>query len=164
MARKPIWEEIGSLSPKKRQEKIKAHHEKLDRFTTASNDCIDVLTNLRKQILRTEQKILKALESERDAEAIAEILKLRVLRIEEMVELSALSLARSNRFYNKLYLDVARGIDANVKYDSESIKNMVPNELKDMVGDSIQATDFYDILSNYKDKLAEFVQPEGANE
>lgn len=164
MARKPIWEEIERMTPRKRESAIKRHHEKLDRFTIASNDCIDTLSNLRKEILISEKKILKALEDERNAEAIAEILKLRVLRIEEMVELSALSLARSNRFYNKLYLDVCRGVDANVKYDTESIEKMVPTELKKMVGESIQATDFYDILSDYKDRLTEFVRLDGVNE
>tara|TARA_B100000900_G_C20570970_1_gene713200 strand:- start:889 stop:1383 length:495 start_codon:yes stop_codon:yes gene_type:complete len=163
MAGKPIWEEIERLTPKRRKDSIKEHQENLNRFTVASNDCIDTLSNLRKQILKSEKKILKALENERNAEAIAEILNLRVLRIEEMVELSALSLARSNRFYNKLYLDVCRGVDANVKYDSESIDKMVPKELKKMVGDSIQSTDFYEILSKYKDKLAEFVQLDGVN-
>ena len=70
-----------------------------------------------------------------------------------------MSLTRSNRFYNQLVLDVTKGIDANVKYDAETIRNMVPSDIKTIMNDSVQASDFYDILSKYKDSLKEFVIP-----
>lgn len=158
MARKPIWEEIEGMSSRARENSIKTHTLNLNRFVIATQSIIDKLTTLRKKIVKSEKKILYALETEKEAEAISEILRLRMLRIEEMVELSALSLVRSNRFYNQLVLDVTQGVEANVKYDAESIKNMVPEDLKEILSDAVEASDFYDILSNYKDKLSEFVQ------
>ena len=131
---------------------------------TATSESVDKLSIIRKAIKKSEKKIIQALERDKQAEAISEILRLRVLRVDEMVELSALSLIRSNRFYNKLVLDVTRGIEANVKYDAESIQTMVPEDLHQLLSDSVEATDFYDILSNYKEKLREFVQPEGGSE
>ncbi len=127
----------------------------------ATNDCVNRLTILERGIKKSEKKIIKFLEDEKQAEAISEILNLRVLRIEEMVELSTLSLTRANRFYNKLVLDVTEGIRANVKYDEESIKKMVPDELKSLISDSVAASDFYEILAKYRDHLSEFVKPNG---
>tara|TARA_B110000305_G_C19365508_1_gene601708 strand:- start:451 stop:945 length:495 start_codon:yes stop_codon:yes gene_type:complete len=158
MARKPIWKQIEGMSSRARSENIKTHTSNLKGFVITTEAIIDKLTILRKKIVRSEKKILRALETEKEAEAISEILRLRMLRVEEMVELSALSLVRSNRFYNQLVLDVTRGVEANVKYDAESIKGMVPDDLKGLLSDSVEASDFYDILSNYKDKLSEFVQ------
>jgi hypothetical protein len=164
MSTKPIWQQIEEMSPRKRSNNVLTHQENLNRFIISTKSSIDKLSILRKAIEKSEKKIIKALESEKQAEAISEILRLRILRIEEMVELSALSLTRANRFYNQLVLDVTRGVEANVKYDSESIKGMVPDDLKTIMSESIEASDFYDILSNYKDKLKEFVQPEEGSE
>lgn len=145
------------MSPKKRASNVLKHQANLNAFTVATGECIDKLGVLQRHIERSEKKILKALERDRQAEAISEILRLRMLRIEEMVELSALSLTRSNRFYNQLVLDVTKGIDSNVKYDAETIKKMVPTDLKGIMNDAVQASDFYDILAKYKDSLKEFV-------
>lgn len=164
MSTKPIWQQIEEMSPRKRSNNVLTHQQNLNRFVISTKSIIDKLSILRKAIEKSETKIIKALESEKQAEAISEILRLRILRIEEMVELSALSLTRANRFYNHLVLDVTRGVEANVKYDSESIKGMVPDDLKTIMSESIEASDFYDILSNYKDKLKEFVQPEEGSE
>ncbi len=158
MARKPIWKEIEDMSSKARSENVKTHTSNLKEFVNTTEGIISGLAILRKKIAKSEKKILNALESGKEAEAISEILRLRMYRIEEMVEQSALSLVRSNRFYNQLVLDVTRGVEANIKYDAESIKDMVPEDLKEIMSDSIEASDFYDILSNYKDKLSEFVQ------
>jgi len=146
------------MSSKDRSESVKTHTSNLKKFVNTTEGIINGLAILRKKIAKSEKKILNALESGKEAEAISEILRLRMYRIEEMVEQSALSLVRSNRFYNQLVLDVTRGVEANVKYDAESIKDMVPEDLKEIMSDSIEASDFYDILSNYKDKLSEFVQ------
>lgn len=164
MARKPLWQEIEEMSPRERINSVKQHNQNLNRFMTATSESVDKLSIIRKAIKKSEKKIIQALERDKQAEAISEILRLRVLRVDEMVELSALSLIRSNRFYNKLVLDVTRGIEANVKYDAESIQTMVPEDLHQLLSDSVEATDFYDILSNYKGKLREFVQPEGGSE
>lgn len=164
MSNKPIWQQIEEMSPRKRSNNVLTHQQNLNRFIISTKSSIDKLSILRKAIEKSEKKIINALESEKQAEAISEILRLRILRIEEMVELSALSLTRANRFYNQLVLDVTRGVEANVKYDSESIKGMVPDDLKTIMSESIEASDFYDILSNYKDKLKEFVQPEEGGE
>lgn len=158
MARKPIWKEIEDMSSKARSDNIQKHTSNLNDFVNTTEGIISNLSILQKKIAKSEKKILTALKSEKEAEAISEILRLRMYRIEEMVEQSALSLVRSNRFYNQLVLDVTRGVEANIKYDSESIKDMVPEDLKEIMSDSIQASDFYNILSNYKDKLSEFVQ------
>lgn len=159
MAKTPIWQTIEAMSPKKRATNVLKHQTNLNAFTVATKDCIDRLGVLQRHIERSEKKIVKALERGRQAEAISEILRLRVLRIDEMVELSALSLTRSNRFYNQLVLDVTKGVDANVKYNAETIRNMVPADIKTIMNDSVQASDFYDILSKYKDSLKEFVIP-----
>ena len=137
MARKPIWKQIEGMSSRARSENIKTHTSNLKGFVITTEAIIDKLTILRKKIVRSEKKILRALETEKEAEAISEILRLRMLRVEEMVELSALSLVRSNRFYNQLVLDVTRGVEANVKYDAESIKGMVPDDLKGLLSDSV---------------------------
>jgi len=158
MPRKPIWKEIEDMSSKARMENIKTHTSNLKEFVNKTKTIIDGLAILQKKIAKSEKKVLDALESGNEAEAISEILRLRIYRIEEMVELSALSLVRSNRFYNQLVLEITRGVEANIKYDAESIKDMVPEDLKEIMSDSIEASDFYDILSNYKDKLNEFVQ------
>jgi len=156
MAKKPIWKEIESMSTKKRTKSVLTHQLNYDQFVIATKDCIDKLSILHRDIKKKESQIVKCLEGSDQAEAIALILGLRVLRIEEMVELSALSLIRANRFYNKLVLDVTRGIEANVKYDAESIKTMVPMELKTLISDSVAASDFYDILTKYKHELSQY--------
>ena len=105
----------------------------LERFEFATEDTIRALSKLENEIKRVEKRIVKSLEKDNTAEALSDILQLRVLRIEEMVELSGLSILRANRFYNKLHLDVAKGIEAGVLYDEESIKGMVPDDLKNVV-------------------------------
>lgn len=132
------------------------HQLNYEQFVIATKECIDKLSILRRDITKKEKQIINCLEGDSQAEAIALILGLRVLRIEEMVELSALSIIRANRFYNKLVLDVTRGIEANVKYDADSIKSMVPKELKTLISDSVSASDFYDILTKYKHELSQY--------
>lgn len=161
MAKKPIWMEIESMSKRKQEKNLVAHQKNHASFVKATTNCVGRLTLLERNIKKSEQRIIKFLEQEKQAEAISEILQLRALRIEEMVELSTLSLTRANRFYNKLVLDVTEGVQANVKYDAESIKKMVPDELKTLISDSVAASDFYDILAKYKDHLSEFIQPSG---
>ena len=156
MAKKPIWKEIESMSSKKRTKSVVTHQLNYEQFVIATKECIDKLSILRRDITKKEKQIINCLEGDSQAEAIALILGLRVLRIEEMVELSALSIIRANRFYNKLVLDVTRGIEANVKYDADSIKSMVPKELKTLISDSVSASDFYDILTKYKHELSQY--------
>ena len=153
--------EIESMSERIKDKNLIAHQQNHKAFFKATNDCVNRLTVLERRIKKSEKKIIKFLEDEKQAEAISEILNLRVLRIEEMVELSTLSLTRANRFYNKLVLDVTEGVRANVKYDEESIKKMVPDELKSLISDSVAASDFYEILAKYRDHLSEFVNPRG---
>ncbi len=161
MAKKPIWKEIETMSPKKRAKSVLTHQLNYEQFVIATKECIDKLSILRRGIKKKEGQIIKCLEGSEQAEAIALILSLRILRIEEMVELSALALIRANRFYNKLVLDVTRGIEANVKYDAESIKSMVPKELKTLISDSVEASDFYDILTKYKHELSQYTDISG---
>lgn len=156
----PIWEELGKLSPRNLDKRIGEHRINLQNFEIATEQAIKSLSKISRQIERVEGRIIKALDNDKMAEAITEILLIRKLRIEEMVELSALSVLRSNRFYNKLVLDVSRGIQSGVKYDEESISQMVPEDLKATVSTSVEATDFYDILSKYRGKLKEFITPE----
>ncbi|MDB9834832.1 hypothetical protein OAC38_02235 [Candidatus Poseidoniaceae archaeon] len=156
MAKKPIWKEIENMSSKKRTKSVVTHQLNYEQFVIATKECIDKLSILRRDITKKEKQIINCLEGDSQAEAIALILGLRVLRIEEMVELSALSIIRANRFYNKLVLDVTRGIEANVKYDADSIKSMVPKELKTLISDSVSASDFYDILTKYKHELSQY--------
>ena len=156
MATKPIWKEIENLSSKTRTKSVVTHQLNYEQFVIATKECIDKLSILRRDITKKEKQIINCLEGDSQAEAIALILGLRVLRIEEMVELSALSIIRANRFYNKLVLDVTRGIEANVKYDADSIKSMVPKELKTLISDSVSASDFYDILTKYKHELSQY--------
>ena len=98
MARKPLWQEIEEMSPRERINSVKQHNQNLNRFMTATSESVDKLSIIRKAIKKSEKKIIQALERDKQAEAISEILRLRVLRVDEMVELSALSLIRSNRF------------------------------------------------------------------
>ena len=67
----------------------------------------------------------------------------------------------TNRFYNKLVLDVSRGIKSNVRYDEESIKAMVPDQLEDVISTAVESSDFYDILSKYRGMLKDYVSEEG---
>jgi len=165
MAKKPIWKEIENMSSEKRTKAVVTHQLNYDQFVIATKECIDKLSMLRRDITKKENQIIKCLEGSNQAEAIALILSLRVLRIEEMVELSTLSIVRANRFYNKLVLDVTRGINANVKYDADSIKSMVPKELKTLISDSVAASDFYDILTKYKHDLSQYTtSPQGVDE
>lgn len=157
----PIWESLGKLSSKKLEDKIGKHREILGRFETETKYTIDRLEVLRRDISRHEKRIVKSLDSERTPEAIADIFKLRKLKIDEMVELSALAVLRSNRFYNKLVLDVSRGIKSNIRYDEESIKAMVPDQLEDVISTAVESSDFYDILSKYRGMLKEYVSEEG---
>ena len=89
------------MSERKKDKNLIAHQQNHKAFLKATNDCVNRLTVLERNIKKSEKKIIKFLEDEKQAEAISEILNLRVLRIEEMVELSTLSLTRANRFYNK---------------------------------------------------------------
>ena len=158
MAKKvPIWSELEKYSPKKLNKKVGEHQLKLERFESSTRDTIQKLSMREREIKRVEKRIIKALEKTNTAEAVSDMLHLRVLRIEEMVELSALSILRTNRFYNKLYADVARGIEAGVKYDEASIQKMVPDDLKSVVSTAIEASDFYDILSKYKNNLNQYI-------
>jgi len=153
----PIWSELGKYSSKKLNKKVGEHQLNLERFETSTRDSIQKLSKLEREIKRVEKRIVSALEKSNTAEAISDILLIRVLRIEEMVELSALSILRTNRFYNKLYTDIARGIEAGVKYDEASIQSMVPENLKSVVSTAIAASDFYDILSKYKSNLSHYI-------
>ena len=67
------------MSPKKRASNVLKHQTNLNAFTVATKDCIDRLGVLQRHIERSEKKIVKALERGRQAEAISEILRLRVL-------------------------------------------------------------------------------------
>jgi hypothetical protein len=158
--RVPIWQELEKLSPKKLDKRVGEHRQKLHSFEIATEHSIKTLTKLSRDIDRVQNRITKSLENDNMAEAITEILMIRKLRIEEMVELSALSILRSNRFYNKLVLDVSKGIQSGVKYDAESIEKMVPEDMKSTISTSITSTDFYDILTKYKGKLNEFIKPD----
>ncbi len=155
--KEPIWSELEKYSPKKLDKKVAEHQIKVERFENATRDSIQKLSKLEREIKRVEKRIVAALEKGNTAAAISDILHIRVLRIEEMVELSGLSILRTNRFYNKLYADVARGIESGVKYDEASIQNMVPDDLKSTVSTAIEATDFYDILSKYKSDLSHYI-------
>ena len=94
----PIWEELGKLSPRKLDKRIGEHRINLQNFEIATEQAIKSLSRISREIERVEGRIIKALDNDKMAEAITEILLIRKLRIEEMVELSALSVLRSNRF------------------------------------------------------------------
>lgn len=160
MARVPIYERLGKMSTKKLSREVGVRRTNLERFEHATTDAIQLLSRHENEIKRVEKRIIKSLEKDNTAEALSDILQLRVLRIEEMIELSALSIIRANRFYNKLHLDVAKGIEAGVRYDQESIRSMVPEDLKGIVSTSVDASNFYDILTKYKRKLKEFAPDE----
>ena len=162
--RVPIWQELEKLSPRKLDKRVGEHRQKLHNFEIATEHTIKTLAKLSREISRVEARITRSLENDNMAEAITEILLIRKLRIEEMVELSALSVIRSNRFYNKLVLDVAKGVQSGVKYDGESIAKMVPEDMKSTISTSIASTNFYDILSKYKGKLSEFISPDSEEE
>ena len=129
---------------------------------TATAESVDKLSIIRKAIKKSEKKIIQALERDKQAEAISEILRLRVLRVDEMVELSALSLIRSNRFYNKLVLDVTRGIESEREvrcreHSNHGTSRISINSFPIPLRQPISMT-FFQIT---KEKLREFVQPEG---
>ncbi len=164
MAKVPIYEKLGKMSPKKLSAEVGERQINLERFEFATSDTIRSLSKLENEIKRVEKRIVNSLEKDNTAEALSDILQLRVLRIEEMVELSGLSILRANRFYNKLHLDVAKGIEAGVLYDEESIKGMVPDDLKNVVSTAVDASNFYDILRKYKSKLNQFAPKEEEGE
>tara|TARA_B100001564_G_scaffold359845_1_gene383362 strand:- start:21 stop:518 length:498 start_codon:yes stop_codon:yes gene_type:complete len=164
MAKVPIYEKLGKMSPKKLSAEVGKRQINLERFEFATSDTIRSLSKLENEIKRVEKRIVNSLEKDNTAEALSDILQLRVLRVEEMVELSGLSILRANRFYNKLHLDVAKGIEAGVLYDEESIKGMVPDDLKSVVSTAVDASNFYDILRKYKSKLNQFAPKEEEDE
>lgn len=164
MAKVPIYKKLGKMSSKKLSAEVGKRQINLERFEFATSDTIRSLSKLENEIKRVEKRIVKSLEKDNTAEALSDILQLRVLRIEEMVELSGLSILRANRFYNKLHLDVAKGIEAGVLYDEESIKGMVPDDLKNVVSTAVEASNFYDILKKYKSKLIQFAPDEKEDE
>lgn len=164
MAKVPIYEKLGKMSSKKLSAEVGKRQINLERFEFATSDTIRSLSKLENEIKRVEKRIVSSLEKDNTAEALSDILQLRVLRIEEMVELSGLSILRANRFYNKLHLDVAKGIEAGVLYDEESIKGMVPDGLKNVVSTAVEASNFYDILKKYKSKLIQFTPDEEVDE
>ncbi|RJU96871.1 MAG: hypothetical protein DWC00_02220 [Candidatus Poseidoniales archaeon] len=164
MAKVPIYEKLGKMSTKKLSAEVGKRQINLERFEFATSDTIRSLSKLENEIKRVEKRIVNSLEKDNTAEALSDILQLRVLRVEEMVELSGLSILRANRFYNKLHLDVAKGIEAGVLYDEESIKGMVPDDLKNVVSTSVDASNFYDILRKYKSKLNQFAPKEEEDE
>ena len=164
MAKVPIYEKLGKMSTKKLSAEVGKRQINLERFEFATSDTIRSLSKLENEIKRVEKRIVNSLEKDNTAEALSDILQLRVLRIEEMVELSGLSILRANRFYNKLHLDVAKGIEAGVLYDEESIKGMVPDDLKSVVSTAVDASNFYDILRKYKSKLNQFAPKEEEDE
>lgn len=161
---KSLLRELEGLSGKKMDKRVGAHRRILEEFQKSSEQSIQKLQSTAKNRKRIEKRIIDALENDRTPEAMAALLDLRVLKIEEMVEESALSVLRSNRFYNQLVLDLTKGIDAGVKYDTDSMQQMVPDELKQIVSTSVASTDFYDILSKYKGKLNNFINNENEQE
>ena len=158
--RVPIYERLGKMSPKKLSKEVGQRQENLERFEFATKDTINELTKLENEIERGEKRIINSLEKDNTAEALSDILYLRILRVEEMIENSAIAIIRANRFYNKLHLDVAKGIDAGVLFDSESIQAMVPDDLKTVISSAVEASDFYDILRKYKTKINQFTTEE----
>ena len=91
MAKVPIYEKLGKMSPKKLSAEVGKRQINLERFEFATSDTIRSLSKLENEIKRVEKRIVNSLEKDNTAEALSDILQLRVLRVEEMVELSGLS-------------------------------------------------------------------------
>ena len=99
--RVPIYERLGKMSTKKLSKEVGQRQENLERFEFATKDTINELTKLENEIERVEKRIINSLEKDNTAEALSDILYLRILRVEEMIENSAIAIIRANRFYNK---------------------------------------------------------------
>jgi Mg2+ and Co2+ transporter CorA len=155
--KKPLWKEIEALSEKKRKERLKTHQRNLENFKDASKTYLNSIRKLEREIKKIEDEIIQSLKAEDTASALGLMLGLRRLRIELLIERSALSIARANRCYNQTILSVIEGVSVGVKYDSTSVRKLIPKEMKEAVDASIKATNFNDILRKYRKQIDAFL-------
>jgi hypothetical protein len=64
-----------------------------------------------------------------------------------------LALLRSNQFYHRFMVMLIQDTKAGVQYDPEKVKNLIPLEFSELIGESIVSTNMDGILSDLKNEI-----------
>jgi len=149
---RPIYDRLAKM-PKKKLDKLEYDHQQhLVRFMNAKDGKSDEIQSMEKKYSKLKDKATKEITIS-IPRVLGTAMEMRQIKAEILISRSVLALLRSNQFYHRFMVMLIQDTKAGVQYNPEKVKNLIPLEFSELIGESIVSTNMDGILSDLKNEI-----------
>jgi len=149
-----IYRRLEKMSKRGLNKFEKEHSSSRENFSNAINSSTSQLSSLENRYNDAKERAIDARDASMIEVAVAEALEAKLMRCETLAFKSSLALLRANEFYHNAMISMARDARLGIKYDSDKLDSMFPDNLREPILDALKGLRMDGMFSPLEDELS----------